>query len=959
MEVHPKQQQKTKTPPRNNAKKLVHKTIDITLKLVGFIGLYFYSLLEPFYKPGPSDFKETTNNESQKPRDNYSNPRIKPRKRNSIKRQRHWTVGKNRSWVLTKMLVKVVILIKIFLHSTEDLYRTDLNRKLYNLVHNTQFVNQRGNAFPIKTDTMIKNHRRSHSLNKREHRKRKKLKEKLLEGMLYLLNLRFLHQIIKNAVSKLAKALTFLVKHIDPPMGYNKTQGPRTHCPFCCSIPVIGVVNYLKQNFKNMTNASLVAAKNYFYIHKITTNAPSVILRILKTTVNLLGKPFRMMRMGKTYSVFPGKKEKSNHKNIAQYDGNDDPNDWSSDSGDENSQPANVENPDAEYGLYKQPMPKYPKGIAYWYNPKRPKNKYSEIKNAPKMKPPDIQKPKESQDDFVEHIEDEEEINITMSETIRTKIVNINVRSAVSHYKQAQIREGIRKINPDVIAITESWLNKYDQEFRIEGYVPIGRQDRPPPRNKEPSNKKRGGGVLVLAKKEVDITYVHEESLHRDCQVIRFIMDKITVYVIYRTGKKDVTHSLLTKWLDSEISQLNEKPWIITGDLNLGELAKVNFDPKLTPVGTDKQKKTPNQLSELVKKLWTELVKKHRIEQLVDKPTQKTKLNILDYIFVPEHVNIPFIKVDRSAFCTNFDHYAVIFEVDSYYKRTKEEMYRRKETKGTWKKFHELLREIDMMSHLTRLTETLNGQALVDEMSTYIVNTLKEIYEQATPLVLSKPPPVEGFLSRTTIRQLAHAKRLYRTLVKTPEDEKKPKIREKLKILNKSNKWLIRQDRIAWEFRRLHISKERGNNFFRFMNEITRKTKTLGPILNGEGKLRTSDADMARAFNDFLCDLMKPSSTTINDWNTPFEPKEKQLHIGGIKGSETRYPLDTNVTRDQIYDIHRELAPFGYDLSVEDIIAAYPLGMQARGRKNIPVVITYTYQGSNPRHTQRTSSIRI
>ena len=87
-----------------------------------------------------------------------------------------------------------------------------------------------------------------------------------------------------------------------------------------------------------------------------------------------------------------------------------------------------------------------------------------------------------------------------------------------------------------------------------------------------------------------------------------------------------------------------------------------------------------------------------------------------------------------------------------------------------------------------------------------------EIYEQATPLVPTKPPPVGGFLSKTTIRQLAHAKRLYRTLVKTPEDEKKPRIREKLKILNKSNKWLIRQDRIAWEFRRLHLSKERGDN---------------------------------------------------------------------------------------------------------------------------------------------------
>ncbi len=198
-----------------------------------------------------------------------------------------------------------------------------------------------------------------------------------------------------------------------------------------------------------------------------------------------------------------------------------------------------------------------------------------------------------------------------------------------------------------------------------------------------------------------------------------------------------------------------------------------------------------------------------------------------------------------------------------------------------------------------------------------------------------------GFLSRTTIRQLAHAKRLYRTLVKAPEDEKKPRIREKLKILNKSNKWLIKQDRIAWELRRLHLSKERGNNFYRFMNEITRKTKTLGPILNGEGKLRTSDAGMAKAFNDYLCDLMKPSSTTKIDWDKPHEPKESQLHIEGIKESATRHPLETNMTREQIHDIHRELAPFGYELSVEDIIDGYPLGMQARGRKNLPVVITY------------------
>ena len=74
------------------------------------------------------------------------------------------------------------------------------------------------------------------------------------------------------------------------------------------------------------------------------------------------------------------------------------------------------------------------------------------------------------------------------------------------------------------------------------------------------------------------------------------------------------------------------------GDLNLTDLAKVNFDPKLKAVGTDNQKSTPDHK-------WTELVKKHRMEQLVEeqtrRPTTKSKGAILDYLFVPEHVNVP------------------------------------------------------------------------------------------------------------------------------------------------------------------------------------------------------------------------------------------------------------------------------------------------------------------------------
>ena len=483
-----------------------------------------------------------------------------------------------------------------------------------------------------------------------------------------------------------------------------------------------------------------------------------------------------------------------------------------------------------------------------------------------------------------------------------------------------------------MVVITESWFGEYDQEFRVENYEPIGRADRP-----TDNHKKRGGGVLVQAKKDIEITGKLELSLHRGLQIVKFVMDRITVFGIYRTGKQNITHNLLTDWLDSEINKLNKKPYLITGDLNLPDLAKVNFDPKLKAVGTDNQKSTPDHK-------WAELVKKHRMEQLVSKhtcrPTAKSKGTILDYVFLPEHVSVPYLEVDKNSVDTNFDHFAVVFEVDSYYQRTKEEIYRRKESTATWQKFNELLQKTDFMTHLQTLQEKLKGQELVDKMLTYIVQTLREIYKESTPIAKTKPPPIGGFLTKATLRHLAHARRLYRTLVRSENDEMKPHIQEKLKLLNKSNRFLIRKDRIAWEFRRLHLNKERGDDFFRFMNEITRKTKTIGHIISKNGSLKTADKEMAEAFNDYLCDLMEPSSNTHVYWDTDHEPKEKQLLLVDIPGSDTKQPMENDKVRKHIFDIHKELAPHGYEITIEDITDCYPLCTQVRGKKSIPLVIT-------------------
>ena len=185
MEAHPKQQ-KTKSTPRHYMKKLALITTTMILRLI------FISLTTKRH-PAPPFKKMTRDN----PRINYyksedSKSKTKPKRRNSTKIHRHWKVDTHGSWEITLTQTKLLLLTATLLHVMEDLHKKETNMKTYNLIHNKSFLNQKGNAFPIKIDTMIKNHRRNCNITKREHRKRSNLKVRLLERLHHVLNLRFL-----------------------------------------------------------------------------------------------------------------------------------------------------------------------------------------------------------------------------------------------------------------------------------------------------------------------------------------------------------------------------------------------------------------------------------------------------------------------------------------------------------------------------------------------------------------------------------------------------------------------------------------------------------------------------------------------------------------------------------------------------------------------------------------------
>ena len=68
---------------------------------------------------------------------------------------------------------------------------------------------------------------------------------------------------------------------------------------------------------------------------------------------------------------------------------------------------------------------------------------------------------------------------------------------------------------------------------------------------------------------------------------------------------------------------------------------------------------------------------------------------------------------------------------------------------------------------------------------------------------------------------------------------------------------------------------------------------------------------MSETFNNFLCDLMIPSTTHDINWDIDHEPKNKQLYLAAIPGSEVTKPLENEAVHDHIKKLHRALLNYG------------------------------------------------
>ena len=928
-------------------------------------------------------------------------------KRRKKKRKHTWRLTKRMVKLTLITLTAMDLADNIAKHSNPENPIKTFRGLLYSLAHDPRLINKPGSDLPIRTSTMTNNKKRIREDLKYTIKSILALIQQGMKTIDNVLNVR--NENMRNITKMTLKVWTYLLgahnrRKKTRPQKPNRScgecdicvgKGPQSLCPFC-NIDLLGFKNYLKVTTEMIVTIPGDIIKSFAWTsikYTLVKTLDTIIILLIQhedIPLTITGLLIRMRTtLNKIITYGPKathnrreyeatkkkvhrKKDRNRRKqhkkrpnliwhhrhrrresaknmrnlnpntrdtgeHIPQYDGTDD-----TDTEMERDDTPLEHVQQSTYGWQrtKATEPRWPKGIKFWSDPDRPPED-TIWENPPPGTHPKLAKDFIWANDSKE--EPEDDIHIPETDFERTQIMTINVRSCYSGLKRTEARDGILEANTDIALINETWLRPGDQDLVVPGYVCHGRCDRMNNDGTKVTIHERGGGVMILAKDYITITEVEPHHVDKYIQVMSFVLDKVTVFAVYRapkTGKE--YHWKLVEFLEEKINKLGTRPYVITGDMNLGEMADKEFDLRLTPVGAETENGTQVQT---IEHMWMDLISKHQITQHVEEPTCNTG-KILDYVFTPDYLDIPKIRVDRHSFLPgSTDHYAVVYEIDCFFQRSREEVFRRKETKTTWRKFHEIMpSQYEIVRGMPSHKDGLTGQELLDRMSNYIIDIIKKAYEEATPEVKCKPPPRHGYLSKATIRQLRQSKRLWRTLTETHDDIYKPRIRAKLKVLNRANRWLIRKDREAWEMRRLHLAENKNMNLFKFMNAITYKAKTLGPIKSENGELKTSDKEMAESFNNFLCNLMTPSSNHNIKWDTDHEPKHRQLYIAAIPGSETLKPLENEAIINHINNLHNALINYGHIPKIGDIVDGYPLGTQARGQTGNPIVLTYKDQ---------------
>ena len=191
-----------------------------------------------------------------------------------------------------------------------------------------------------------------------------------------------------------------------------------------------------------------------------------------------------------------------------------------------------------------------------------------------------------------------------------------------------------------------------------------------------------------------------------------------------------------------------------------------------------------------------------------------------------------------------------------------------------------------------------------DCIDDFLTKNIKEAYESATPEILVKPPPAEGYLQQWTVQTIRKSKRSYRNLKWASvngkwSEERLEKAKIELKKIKKLVSFMMRRDRIVNEIRQLEISEKKGENFYKYMKSKTKKSTSTNAVRDEDSVLQTQNKNIAETFNEYLGETLKQGEPVVVEWETEHYASSPKGYMRLFRPSA--HPEGPSETLSQVY----------------------------------------------------------
>ena len=429
-------------------------------------------------------------------------------------------------------------------------------------------------------------------------------------------------------------------------------------------------------------------------------------------------------------------------------------------------------------------------------------------------------------------------------DAIKTSIsvLYTNAQSLVNKINEMRAVVTINK--PDILIVTETWTNDSisNEYLLISGYDIIERKDR------NDTDKGRGGGILMYVKKDLYSWKIESETEFNQCGVIGIKRNgrDLRVVAVYRSPNSTrLNDDELCKW----VAKMNGL-YVMIGDFNLPDI------------------RWQTGCSGAKGRRFLETMKDKFLSQHVETATHDSG-NILDLVISSEENLVR--DVEMIGKIGKSDHVMIKCQIDTevarsrsivkrpnFYRANVDEM--RKEMRRDW-------------------TSIMSGS--VNEMWSVIKESLETTIAKHVPLRKKLQTDEPKWMDAEVRRKIGEKRRAWSEWKRTGRTS------DKLKYMKteKESKRMIRNKKNALE---RSIAKNRKSNpkmYFSYVNSAKRQRSRIGPLKNDDGDYIIKPKEQAEAFSRYFesvftrSDGDPPSKTAMNGnvWLNEIEVTEGRV----------------------------------------------------------------------------------